>query len=237
MLPVAPVTTNTDSVFQVGLSALARVRSAARPGYAGAPMEREQIEPGGARAAGADRAPRPRRHARRATTPAGRRSSARPRRSSGAPTTCTSSATRSSTWRCSGSPPASRGEMRQALPGDLPDAEEERAKSKPDLEALSVLPPFEGAPFGGLLGLGSGSGPGRDRGFYWELDAAGALAGEPSVIDLQPALRPPPRASSATSTSRAPRCAATASSSFIAATPTAATTRSPSSTSRGSSSR
>ncbi len=78
------------------------------------------------------------------------------------------------------------GEMRQALPGDLPDAEDERSKSKPDLEALSVLPPFEGAPFGGLLGLGSGSGPGRDRGFYWELDAAGALAGDASVIDLGP---------------------------------------------------
>ena len=81
---------------------------------------------------------------------------------------------------------AEPGEMRQALPGDLPDSDEERAKAKPDLEALSVLPPFEGAPFGGLLGLGSGSGPGRDRGFYWELDAVGALAGEPAVIDLQP---------------------------------------------------
>lgn len=41
------------------------------------------------------------------------------------------------------------GEMRQALPGDLPDSEDARAKAKPDLEALSVLPPFAGAPFGG----------------------------------------------------------------------------------------
>jgi hypothetical protein len=78
------------------------------------------------------------------------------------------------------------GEMRQVLPGDLPDSDHKRAKAKPDLEALSVLPPFDGAPFGGLLGLGSGSGPGRDSGFYWELDAAGALAGEPTVIDLEP---------------------------------------------------
>ncbi len=78
------------------------------------------------------------------------------------------------------------GEMRQALAGDLPDADDERAREKPDLEALSVLPPFEGAPFGGLLGLGSGSGPGRDRGFYWALDAAGALEGDPVTIDLGP---------------------------------------------------
>ena len=81
------------------------------------------------------------------------------------------------------------GEMRQALAGDLPDADDERAREKPDLEALSVLPPFEGAPFGGLLGLGSGSGPGRDRGFYWPLDATGALEGDPVTIDLAPALR------------------------------------------------
>ena len=32
--------------------------------------------------------------------------------------------------------------------------------SKPDLEALTVLPPFAGSPYGALLGLGSGSGPG-----------------------------------------------------------------------------
>ena len=78
------------------------------------------------------------------------------------------------------------GKLRQALAGDLPDADDERAREKPDLEALSVLPPFEGAPFGGLLGLGSGSGPGRDRGFYWPLDATGALEGDPVTIDLAP---------------------------------------------------
>ena len=52
------------------------------------------------------------------------------------------------------------GELRQALAGDLPDADDERAREKPDLEALSVLPPFEGAPFGGLLELAPAGAPG-----------------------------------------------------------------------------
>lgn len=78
------------------------------------------------------------------------------------------------------------GRMRRALPGELPDDAEGRAKAKPDLEALTALPPFEGSPYGGLLGLGSGSNERRDRGFYWELDAHGALDGDPAVIELEP---------------------------------------------------
>jgi hypothetical protein len=62
----------------------------------------------------------------------------------------------------------------------------ERKRDKPDLEALTAMPPFGGAPYGGLFGLGSGSRRSRDRGFFWELDAAGALEGEPRPIDLQP---------------------------------------------------
>jgi hypothetical protein len=58
--------------------------------------------------------------------------------------------------------------------------------SKPDLEVLTVLPPFTGTPFGALLGLGSGSGPGRDRGFVWPLAHDGSLRGERSLIDLGP---------------------------------------------------
>ena len=49
------------------------------------------------------------------------------------------------------------GEMRRALPGELPEDASERKQDKPDLEALTMLPPFEGAPYGALLGLGSGS--------------------------------------------------------------------------------
>ena len=114
------------------------------------------------------------------------------------------------------------GRMRRALPGELPDDAEGRAKAKPDLEALTALPPFEGSPYGGLLGLGSGSNERRDRGFYWELDAHGALDGDSAVIELEPLYYAAARGARATSTSRAPRCSATASSSSTAATPTPA---------------
>lgn len=80
------------------------------------------------------------------------------------------------------------GEMRRVLPGDLPSGESERKSAKPDMEALAALPPFSETPYGGLLGLGSGSDDdgGRDRGFFWALAADGALDGEPRVIDLAP---------------------------------------------------
>ncbi len=86
-------------------------------------------------------------------------------------------------FRLSSSEP---GELRKALPGELPGDPGERAKDKPDLEALTTLPPAGEMPFGGLLGLGSGSKETRDRGFFWRLDARGALEGEPIVIDLSP---------------------------------------------------
>ena len=78
------------------------------------------------------------------------------------------------------------GELRTALPGELPDDPDERSNEKPDLEALTALPPTARLPYGGLLGLGSGSNEARDRGFYWPLDARGALEGEPTVIELAP---------------------------------------------------
>ena len=78
------------------------------------------------------------------------------------------------------------GELRPVLPGTLPAGDEQRKAEKPDLEALTVLPPFEDNPYGALLGLGSGSGEGRDRGFVWSLQADGALRGEPRVVDLGP---------------------------------------------------
>src|SRR5919107_1854284 len=74
------------------------------------------------------------------------------------------------------------GSLRRVLPGSArPDAED-----KPDLEVLTLLPPFEGHPFGALFGLGSGSAPRRDRGFAWPLAADGSLRGEPAVLDLAP---------------------------------------------------
>src|SRR5687768_16109807 len=88
-------------------------------------------------------------------------------------------------FRVSGSDP---GETKPVLPGSLPDDESERKGAKPDLEALTALPPFESTPYGGLLGLGSGSDSGgnRDRGFFWAFAADGSLDGEPKVIDLSP---------------------------------------------------
>jgi hypothetical protein len=72
------------------------------------------------------------------------------------------------------------GTLTQVLP------EDGNGDHKPDLEVLTLLPPFEGHAYGALLGLGSGSGPRRDRGFVVALAADGALAGEPTVIDLGP---------------------------------------------------
>ena len=79
------------------------------------------------------------------------------------------------------------GELRPALRGQTPTDPEERARHKADLEALTLLPPTDGHPYGSLLGLGSGSGgPERARGFVWQLAPDGALEGEPQEIDLQP---------------------------------------------------
>ncbi|HEX2087488.1 MAG TPA: hypothetical protein VHF89_17525 [Solirubrobacteraceae bacterium] len=74
-----------------------------------------------------------------------------------------------------------------ALPGErLPNDPVARKAQKPDLEALCVLPPHEGAPQGALLALGSGSAAPRRRGARWALDAHGALRGQAQPIDLAP---------------------------------------------------
>jgi hypothetical protein len=78
------------------------------------------------------------------------------------------------------------GSLRRVLGGELPSDADERSRTKPDLEALTVLPPFEEHPYGALLGLGSGSGPGRDRGFVCALAADGSIAGDPDELDLAP---------------------------------------------------
>ena len=78
------------------------------------------------------------------------------------------------------------GVLKRAFAGDLPDDQQQRKREKPDLEALTALPPVDGEPAGGLLGLGSGSNPRRDRGFFWSFAADGSLAGEPRIIDLHP---------------------------------------------------
>jgi hypothetical protein len=78
------------------------------------------------------------------------------------------------------------GVLRRALGGEVPDDPDKRAKDKPDLEALTALPPVPNEPSGGLLGVGSGSKPERDRGFFWSLAPDGSLTGEPRDIDMHP---------------------------------------------------
>src|SRR5687767_6148851 len=69
------------------------------------------------------------------------------------------------------------GTAHRVLEGELPREESRRKAAKPDLEALTALPPMAQSPHGGLLGLGSGSGELRDRGFFWALEPDGALHG------------------------------------------------------------
>ena len=87
------------------------------------------------------------------------------------------------------SAPDEPGTLERALAGDLPLDHGARAGAKPDLEALTVLPPFGGHPYGALLGLASGSGPGRDRGFVWALAVDGSLRGQAQEVDLAPLYR------------------------------------------------
>lgn len=79
------------------------------------------------------------------------------------------------------------GTLHRVLSGDVPTDPAERSKHKSDLEALTVLPPGDGSPYGILLGVGSGSGSRRDRGFAWDLEADGGLRDAPREIDLSPA--------------------------------------------------
>ena len=78
------------------------------------------------------------------------------------------------------------GELRPVLSGELSSEHGERKREKPDLEALTLLPPHDDRPFGSLLGLGSGTKAQRQRGFVWGLDADGALLDEPTELDLSP---------------------------------------------------
>ena len=78
------------------------------------------------------------------------------------------------------------GRLARALDGGLPVDGAARKAAKPDLEALTVLPPFDQHPHGALLGLGSGSTDARDRGFLWGLGSDGGLVGRATPVDLAP---------------------------------------------------
>ena len=78
------------------------------------------------------------------------------------------------------------GTLTRAFEGELPADPDELKGAKPDLEALTVLPPFKGHPYGALFAIGSGSGEDRDRGAVWALAPDGSLLDEPRQIDLGP---------------------------------------------------
>ncbi len=68
--------------------------------------------------------------------------------------------------------------------GDLPHGKGPRKAAKPDLEALTAVPPLPGCPHGALLALGSGSRPTRETAVLLALDAAGAITGRSASIDV-----------------------------------------------------
>jgi hypothetical protein len=76
------------------------------------------------------------------------------------------------------------GRLLRLFAGELPMPKAERKRQKPDLEAITRLPPFGALPHGALLALGSGSERNRRRGALLGLDAEGAIAGPPQVIDI-----------------------------------------------------
>ncbi len=86
------------------------------------------------------------------------------------------------------------GELHRIAPGDLPDGMKARKKRKPDLECLLQWPDAtRGEAAGtssGLLALGSGSRPNRERGWWIALRADGRPAAAATAIDLGPLYRP-----------------------------------------------
>jgi hypothetical protein len=78
------------------------------------------------------------------------------------------------------------GRLLRLFDGELPEENKARKKQKPDLEAITSLPPFGDYPNGALLALGSGSKRNRRRGALLRLDARGVIDGAPRVIDVAP---------------------------------------------------
>ncbi|MFK0276201.1 DUF6929 family protein [Ensifer sp. NPDC090286] len=83
-----------------------------------------------------------------------------------------------------------RGRLIRLFDGELPETRGARKKRKPDLEALSVLPPFGEFSNGALFAIGSGSRPNRKKGVLLGLDAQGAIVTPPKSVDLSFILDP-----------------------------------------------
>jgi hypothetical protein len=78
------------------------------------------------------------------------------------------------------------GRLIRLFDGALPADKAARKREKPDLEAITPLPPFGSFVHGALLALGSGSKDNRCRGALLALDRSGAIAGAPKLIDTAP---------------------------------------------------
>ena len=76
------------------------------------------------------------------------------------------------------------GRLITLVDGELPVGRRERKRRKPDFEALTLLPAFNGYAHGAMLALGSGSRRRRRIGALLALDAKGAVLGPPRLIDL-----------------------------------------------------
>jgi hypothetical protein len=76
------------------------------------------------------------------------------------------------------------GRLVRLFDGELPADKAARKKQKPDLEAITELPPFGDCPHGALLALGSGSKNNRRRGALLRLDRFGAIDGAPLPVDV-----------------------------------------------------
>lgn len=85
---------------------------------------------------------------------------------------------------------AGPGRLVRLFDGVLPEEKAARKRQKPDLEALTLLPAFEGFHHGALLAVGSGSRPNRRRGALLGLDPLGRISGLPRSLDLSAMLVP-----------------------------------------------
>lgn len=82
------------------------------------------------------------------------------------------------------------GHLIRLFDGELPETKSDRKKRKPDLEALTFIPPCAAFSFGALFAVGSGSRPNRKRGALLRLDAKGAVVDPPKSVDLSFILDP-----------------------------------------------
>ena len=76
------------------------------------------------------------------------------------------------------------GRLLPLFPGELPREHQQRKRQKPDLEALTLLPPAADFPFGALLALGSASTTNRRRGAMVPLNADGLPESAAHILPL-----------------------------------------------------